>query len=269
MYRLLKIDFRKYFYSKTFWILIAIYLGLNVIAFFSIEQVLNNMVINAEQNAPVPVTIPGFSLYNFPLIWHNLTFLGGFFKIFLALIVIVFVTNEFTDKTIRLNVMAGMSRSQFLFSKVFFIAILSGLSTFILFLSGTILGLLKADQVTLFLFFEKIEFIPAYFLELFTFNSFALLVAFLLQRSGLAIGLMALYYYIIEWVLSFLLPEKIVPYLPVEAMGNLIDTPNSSMMKMFGVNFREFVSMPDVVTSLVYSAVCLLIVYLMVNRRDI
>ena len=269
MFRLLKIDFRKYYYSKSFWILIVIYLGLNVLTFFLAELVMNNMVVNAEQNSPMPVTIPGFSLYNFPLIWHNLTFLGGFLKIFLALIVIISITNEFSQKTIRLNIMSGLSRNQFLASKVFFVAILSGLSTLILFLSGTILGFMKAEQIGLLLFFEKIEFIPTYFLELFTFTSIAMVVAFWLKRSGIAIGFMALYFYILEPILSFVVPDEIAPYLPMEAIGNLIDVPNSSMMKMFGVNFSEVVSMPDVVSCLIYCILSILAVYLMINRKDL
>lgn len=269
MFRLLKIDFRKYYYSKSFWILIAIYLSLNVLTFFLAELVLNNMVVNAEQNAPMQMTIPGFSLYDFPLIWHNLTFLGGFLKIFLALIVIISITNEFSQKTVRLNIMSGLSRNQFLVSKVFFVAIVSGLSTFILFLSGTILGLMKAEQLSFMLFFEKIEFIPAYFLELYTFTSIAMVVAFWLKRSGIAIGFMALYFYIIEPVLSFLVPEQLEPYLPMEAIGNLIDVPNSSMMQMFGVNFSEAVSMPDLVSCLIYCLLSFLAVYLMINRKDL
>ena len=269
MYRLLRIDYRKYFYSKTFWALLVIYILLNVIAFFTIESILNNMVTNAEQKSPMPVTIPGFSLYNFPLIWHNLTFLGGFFKIWLAIIVMIFITSEFSARTIRLNIMTGISRSQFLFSKVLFAVLLSFLAAFILFLSGIVLGVIKSEQLSVAVFFDKIEFIPAYFLEIFTFCCLAMVVAFTFKKSGLSIALLALYYYLIEPVLSFLLPDSMVPYLPVESMGNLIDTPNSSLMKMFGVNFSESVSMPDVFICLVYCTLSILIVYLMINRRDI
>jgi ABC-2 type transport system permease protein len=268
MYKLLKIDFRKYFYSKSFWVLLSIYLFLNVVAFFTIELMLNNMVINAEQNSPMPVKIPTFSLYNFPLIWHNLAFLGGFFKIWLALIVVIHITGEFSARTTRMNIMNGLSRNQFLYSKVLFAILVSLLATITLLLSGSLLGLLNAEQVSLSLFLEKIQFIPAYFLELLTFNLIAMVVAFLLRQSGLAIGILALYYYLIEPILSYVLPDSIVPYLPVESMGNLIDIPNSSLMKMFGVNFSESVSIPDMITSLAYCALSILIVYLVVNRRD-
>jgi len=267
MISILKIDFRKYFFSRVFWILILIYLALITVVFFSSEKMLNNVIVEAGKGAPL--TIPSFSLYSLPLVWHNLTFVGGFFKIFLALIVLTFITNEFSHKTIRQNIMLGMSRKQFLFSKVSFVFNLSLLSTLILFVSGSILGILHTDQVTSALFFEKIEFLPAYFLELFTFCSLALMLAFLIQRSGLSIGLLALYYYIIEPVVARTLPGTVSKFLPVKSMGNLIDVPNSSLMKMFGVNFREFISVPDIYICIVYSIVFIGITFLVITRKDL
>jgi ABC-type transport system involved in multi-copper enzyme maturation permease subunit len=243
------------------------YLGLMVIVFFSMEKLLNSIVTDASSGSPVPM--PGFSLYNFPLVWQNLTFLGGFLKIFLALIVLVFVTNEFTYKTVRQNVMNGMSRTDFIWSKVIFMANLCLISTLILFFSGSILGVMTTEQITLSLILDKIEFIPAYFVELFTFCSMAFLIAILLKRSGLAIGLLAFYYYIFEPAISFMLPHQMAKYLPVEAMANMIDIPNSALMQMFGVNFREFVSIPDLITCLVYCFVFIGIVFLILPKRDL
>lgn len=265
MINAIKIDFRKYFFSKVFWILLSTYLALIVIVFFSSEKMLNNVIVEAGKGAPL--TVPNFSLYSLPFVWHNLTFVGGFFKIFLAIIVLNFITTEFGHKTIRQNIMMGMSRSRFLFSKVFFVLILSFLSTFILFISGAVLGILHTENLTVAMFFDKIEFLPAYFLELFTFCSLALMLGFLIQRSVLAIGLLALYYYIIEPVAASMLPDTISKYLPVESMGNLIDIPNSSLMKMFGVNFREFISVPDIYISILYCLLFIGIAYLVVVKK--
>ena len=77
MIRLLKIDFRKYFYSKTFWVLISVYLALIMLVFFSIEKLMNSVMVQAVQNAPM--TMPDFSMYCFPLVCHNLAYVGGFF----------------------------------------------------------------------------------------------------------------------------------------------------------------------------------------------
>ena len=206
MVRLLKIDFRKYFYSKVFWIMISIYAALLLMVFFGAEKFVNGVLANASTTAPV--TMPGFTLYSFPLVWQNLAFFAGFLKIFLALIVLFFITNEFSNKTIRQNIMNGMSRNQFILSKLLFVVLLSMLSAAILFASGLVLGFLYTDELTTALILEKAVFIPAYFLEVLTFGILAMLIAFLMQRSILAIGALALYYYIIEPIVSSMLPDK-------------------------------------------------------------
>jgi len=267
MIRLIKIDFRKYFYSRSFWILTSLYLLLIVLVFAGSQGFMNKITENAGKNSPI--SIPSFSLYSFPYVWHNLAFLAGFFKIFPALIVVIFVTNEFSYKTIRQNVMSGMSRNEFLLSKVLFVFIFSLISTVVLFFSALILGWTHTNPITASLVYDKMVFVPAYFLELFTFSMLAMMIAFLVKKQGLSIGMLALYYYVIEPLVAYKLPDEISQYLPVKAMGHLIDIPNSSLMKLFGVNFRDYVSAQDVLLCLFYSFVFIGVVYFFLKHSDI
>ena len=267
MNRLIKIDFRKYFYNRTFWVLSALYVVLVVLVFTGAEAFINKIVSNVGKNSPV--TIPNFSLYSFPFVWHNLAFLAGFFKIFLALIVIIFITNEFSYKTIRQNVMSGMSRVEFLFSKVLFVFFISLFVTLILFLTAFLLGLTHTEHITASLVFSKMYFVPTYFLEVFTFLLIALMFAFVLQKQGLTIGLFALYYYVVEPIIAFRLPDAVARFLPVRITAHLIDVPNSALMKLFGVNFREYVSWLDVSVCLAYSVLFVVITYLFLKNRDL
>ena len=267
MNKLIKIDYRKYGHSRSFWVLSALYVALVLIVFMVIESFLNHVMTNVGKGSSV--TIPGFSLYSFPHVWHNMAYLAGFFKIFLALIVIIFVTNEFGYKTIRQNVMSGMSRGEFLMSKVLFVFIIALAVTIVLFLSALFLGLTHTDHLTAAMIFPKMFFVPAYFLEVFSFLLLAMLFAFLLQKQGLAIGIFALYYYVVEPVISYKIPAGVARFLPVKLITHLIDVPNSSLMKLFGVNFRETVSWTDVGGCLVYSALFVLIVYLYLKNRDL
>ncbi len=266
MLRLIKIDFKKYAYNRTFWILLLTYFALIVALFFLAEKILNLFIADAKTNVPIPV--PEFSFYSFPYVWHNLAFFGGFFKILVGLIIVIFVTNEYTYKTIRQNVMNGMSRLQFLFSKVIFAALLSLSAALILILSGLILGLSHTTDLSASLVFQNIEFIFAYFLEVFTFSLLAMFVGFLFKQSGLAIILLAIYFYIIEPIMARLLPETISGFLPVESMSNLIDYPNSELMKMFNVNFSDFVSVSDVFICVVWSIFFVGMTFLLLKNRD-
>lgn len=267
MNKLIKIDFRKYYRSRTFWVLSALYVVLVVFVFMVTESFLNHVVSNVGKNAQV--AIPGFSLYSFPYVWHNLAFVARFFKIFLALIVIIFITNEYNYKTIRQNIMSGMSRAEFLFSKVLFVFFIAFAVSLLLFFSALFLGLTHTKDMTLAMVFSKMYFVPVYFLEVFSFLLLALLFAFLLQKQGLAIGIFALYYYVIEPVVAFRLPENVARFLPIKMITRLIDVPNSSLMKLFGVHFRETVSWFDVTGSLVYAVLFVVLVYLYLKNHDL
>lgn len=267
MKRLIKIDFRKYFHNRTFWVLSALYVVLVVFVFMVTESFLNNVMSHVGKNSPV--TIPGFSLYSFPYVWHNMAFIAGFFKIFLALIVIIFITNEYSYKTIRQNVMSGMSRVEFLFSKVIFVLFISLAVTIVLFLSALLLGVSHTEHMTTALVFAKMFFVPAYFLEVFTFLLMAMMFAFVLQKQGLAIGIFALYYYVLEPIIAFKLPDGVARFLPIKMITHLIDVPNSSLMKLFGVNFRETVSRIDIWGCLGYSILFIWLVYFFLKNRDL
>lgn len=266
MLRLIKIDFKKYAFTRTFWVLLTIYFVLIVAVFFLAESVLNAFLANAKTSAPVAA--PDFSLYSFPYIWQNLAYLGGWFKILIALIVLIFVSNEFSYKTNRQNVMNGMSRGEFLASKVLFAILLSLFASIVLFLSGIVLGIGHTEEYSFSLIFENMEFLAGYFLELLTLSLLALLAAFLLRQSGLAIVLFAIYYVVAENILSAVLPDSLSRFLPIESMGNLIDVPNTALLRMFGVNFREYVSMPDVLTCIFWSVAFVGITYLFLKKRD-
>jgi ABC-2 type transport system permease protein len=267
MLRLIKIDFKKYFYSKVFWVMTGIYAALLLMVFFGAEKLVNGVLANASTSAPV--TMPGFTLYSFPYVWQNLAFFAGFLKIFLALIVLFFITNEFSNKTMRQNIMNGMSRNQFILSKLIFVILLSLASAAILFVSGLILGLSYTEEYTTALALQKAIFIPAYFLEVLTFSIMAMFIAFLVKRSILAIGALALYSYIIEPIISGSIPDSVAKFLPGEAIGNLIDIPNSALMKMFGVSFRENVSTLDAITCLFYCCLFTGLIFLFYQRKDI
>lgn len=267
MKRLVKIDFRKYSHNRTFWVLSALYVVLVVFVFMVTESFLNNVMSHVGKNSPV--NIPNFSLYSFPYVWHNMAFIAGFFKIFLALIVIIFVTNEYSYKTIRQNVMSGMSRVAFLFSKVLFVFFITLAVTIVLFLSALLLGFFHTEHLTAALVFSKMFFVPAYFLEVFTFLLLAMLFAFVLQKQGLAIAIFALYYYVLEPIIAFKLPDGVARFLPIKMITHLIDVPNSSLMKLFGVNFRETISWVDIWGCLGYSILFIGLVYLFLKNRDL
>ncbi len=73
----------------------------------------------------IPVNIRDQGFLNFPQIWNFLTYITALLKIFLGLIIIFTISNEFTCKMFKQNVIDGLSKKEFILSKVLTIGLLS------------------------------------------------------------------------------------------------------------------------------------------------
>ena len=113
------------------------------------------------------------------------------------------------------------------------------------------------------------QFLLAYLLEVFAFLCFALLIGILVKKSGFAIGLFLLYFYIIERWVDYKLPDDYGDFLPLRAIGRLIDIPNNSLMKIFGLNFREYISTQHIIVTIGYTALFIYLMYLILKKRDL
>ena len=69
-------------------------------------------------------SVPGFSikgLYQFPNIWTFFPWVASWFNLFLAIVIIVLVGNEFSFRTFRQNVIDGLSRNDLIKGKLILI----------------------------------------------------------------------------------------------------------------------------------------------------
>jgi len=262
-----RITARKLFKSRTFWIMLLLYAFSMSTLIFGIEAFIKNITINAGSNSPIP--IPEVSVYVFPNIWQSLSYLAGFLKLFPALILIIFVSAEYSYKTNRQHIMNGMSRESYFFSQLIFMIGLALFSTLLLFVLTLFLGFQHTSDMSLALVFSKSYYSLAYFLELLAFLSIAFFTAIILKRSGLAIIVFLLLYSVLEPVARFYFPEIIAHNMPFKAIGNLIDVPNTSLMKLFGVNFRTYIDTFDLLLVFFYTGLFSFFSYLLIKKRDL
>jgi hypothetical protein len=256
MIKLLKIDYKKLKNYRTFWVLIILYFATMGLVTSSGMEFLKWLVSKGADFDQVDILrIP---LYHFPDIWQNLTYVSLFFQLVLAIVVIVSVTNEFSYKTIRQNIIDGMDRKDFLSSKVLMVFMLSLVSAFFVFLIGLITGLIYTPDSEMRFIFTNIEFIPAYFLATFSYLILVLLFAIWIKRAGLAIGIV-LIYPALEYAFGASLPDSmdpILPYLPHHAINALIKVPFQRYV------FMEIQDYVDILSVLVVCAYIVLFVYL-------
>ena len=149
--------------------------------------------------------------YSFPQVWSNIGFWGSIFILFISILVIILTTNEYGYRTHRQNVIDGWSRMQFFHAKVLLVVVLSLLCTIYMFILGAVFG--RMTQGSFSDFGSEIKQVSYFFLLSLNYLGFALVLALLIRRSGLAIGLFLLYSMIIENILKGIINHyTTVPY---------------------------------------------------------
>lgn len=245
MKRLLKIEFTKVKFHSATWILIGLHALLFVPTAFGLESVLNGFLglfMPPEAMQPGPDGQPEqfVEIFRYPVVWYLLTYLAGWFKLILAIVVIIWVTNDISSKVMRQNIIDGMSKREVILAKELMII---GLSLGTTIFMG-VLTLIVGENTPEASFFDGIEFLLAYFLMLFTYLNFAFFAAMWLRGAGMAIGMLFLYTIVIENLLTgifnWLLPEGASVFLPINAFNSFIPGPGETfkgaeMVANFGI----------------------------------
>jgi ABC-type transport system involved in multi-copper enzyme maturation permease subunit len=255
-----------------FWVMSGIYLLSLVFFSWGLPSLIDYFTMKAD--VPELKLLMKF-LYNFPDIWQNLAWAASlrfFIKIFIGMIMIILVTNEYSYLTIRHNVFNGLSRTDFLMSKVYIAILFSLAATLLIFLTGTTLGLIYSSTLTMHAFFGKMAFLFGYFIEMLTFLLFSIMIGILVKRTGFAIGLLFVYP-IIELIIQQKVPEAITPYLPLNAMNHILRTPNTSLIQYkspsFNVELQTGLYWQDVIVALLYAALFIGVSLWVIRKRDL
>lgn len=268
MLHLLKIDLKKLVDYRTFWVVTGLYFGTMIVVTANGMEFIKWLASKGAEIFGANVDTNRIPLYHFPDIWQNLTFVCGFFKILLSIMVVISITNEFQYRTVRQNVIDGMSRWEFLFSKILTNIFLSLASVLVVFLVGIVTGLIYTPEIVFKDIFTDLGFLFAYFLEVFTFLSYALMLGVLVQRSGLTI-IILLISRLIELMIKFNVPDSaewIRDYFPMEAITNLVPMPFGRYVLQ---PIQDYVSLASVAIALAWIGIFNFLSYRRLTRSDI
>lgn len=226
MKRLLAIELQKIWLNRASRILTLTYFGiLSLIALIaSIEFDLGPFHFDASEQG----------IFNFPYIWHLNSYIGALPKIFLALVIVSMMANEYTYGTLKQNLIDGMSKKEFVLSKFLTVLVFSGLSTVFIFVISLLLGLMYSTYDEVGIIFSEMDYLLAFFVKLTGFFSFCLFLGVLIKRSAFAIGFLFVWYLIenIGFLIfgklivnDFELARSIFRYMPLEAMSGVLIEP--------------------------------------------
>lgn len=275
MLRLLKIEWLKLKSYKAFWIMVGMYLFILFSITFALPEFLDFVATQTSESAPISAfeTIA----FNFADVWQNLAFVMGmrfFIKIFLALLILVFISNEFSYLTIRSNILSGMSRTQFMLGKLSVVFLLSLISTLAILVSGLYLGFRFSANTETTAILSRIHWLFFYFIETFTYLTFALLIGVLIRKTGFAI-ITLLSYNFLELIAQYYTPENFEKFLPLNAMNGIINGVNTSLLhvKTDEFNLGDFIqssaSITDIGICLGYLVVFIGLIHLYLNKKDL
>jgi ABC-2 type transport system permease protein len=266
MSRLIKLEWLKIRSNATFWVLVGLHIGIVLLIVLSGKVFLGTLTIDGN-NLKNFAGMNNIPLYQFPDIWHNITYVAGFLKFILAIYVIISITNEITYDTLRQNIMNGLSRVDFILSKLFLVFLLSLGSTLFVFITGFSLGITTTTNLALHDVIKYSGFIPAYFLQLSAYLIFALLIGLLIRRTGLAMGLLFLYSLIVEPVLGLRIhSEAIKGFLPMKSISNLIHMPFGKYLLR---EVQDYVTFREILIVIAYVAIFIGLTYLLLKKRDL
>lgn len=254
MLHLLKIEWLKIKNYRAFWLFSILYL----VSIFLINYIGWTTQQRAFEATPQAEQVFG-NAYAFPRVWQTVGWMSSWLLYFPGMIMIMLMTNEFNFKTHRQNIIDGLSRQQFIGVKVALAVILAVLITVLNFITAYVFGTMTGQAFST----NGMEYVVYVLLQALAYIFFALMLAVLFRRSGLAIIIFILYGIIFEWLISGLMTFQFhfAPYsyfLPLQTSDVLIPVP-----------FGKKVFYPDTpaVASLIIGILVYIGLYLFFTRK--
>jgi len=271
MKKLISIEWKKISGHRFFWIGTALYLFCMILLITKFGSI--RLFESNEEGGSTPLkTFGEAGFYLLPYIWHNISYLAGFFKFIPAFIIVFFISNEFQNKTMRQNIIDGLSISQYYWSKLISIIFFTVLSTLIIGLTGFIAASAHNSDIGFGEYFSGISYLFAFSAEILFFFCFALFVNVLFRRSAIAIVIILAYYFILEPVIGLIIGKPYSTYLPTRPSRELIAQPFTKMFQadsLLGLETVDKVPFNLLLVSLLYTCIFAFGGYWILKNRDV
>lgn len=226
MNNLIKTEWLKIRKYPAFWWMTGIialsYPGINYIFY----QIYKSVVEKGGQTGKMVKYLIG-NPFSFPEAWHTVAFASSLFVFIPSIVVIMFITNEYTYKTHRQNIIDGWSRKQFMTAKMVDVLIISLLVTAVFLLTALVVGSVNSVDGKGNIW-SNAQYIPLFALQTFAQLSIAFLLAFLARKAFVALGIFLFYFIILEPTivgLAKLKAHDIGRFMPLEISDRLIPVP--------------------------------------------
>lgn len=166
--------------------------------------------------------------FSFPEAWRTVAYFSSLFVFIPAIVIILLITNEYTYKTNRQNIIDGWSRRDFMTGKLIDVLILSAIVTALYAVVTLVIGLTNTTNPNA----EKwklIYYIGLFSLQTFSQLSLAFVVGLLIRKSFIALAVFAFYFIMLEPIsvnfLRYKYKNEIGEFFPLEISHRLLPKP--------------------------------------------
>jgi ABC-type transport system involved in multi-copper enzyme maturation permease subunit len=282
MIRLLNIEFQKLWKNRASKVL--------TITYFVLLTLISLIAAVEFDIGPIHISVADQGVFNFPYIWHFNTYVADYFKIFLAVVIVSMMANEYSYGTLKQNLIDGMSKKEFVLSKFITVVLFALISTLFVFIVSLILGTMYSSYTEIGIIFSQIDYLLAFFIKLVAFFSFCLFLGILIKRSAFALGFL-FFWYLFENISFAILKygilgqknneetfmDKIYDFMPLESMSNLIIEPFTRLnfAKTIGSqvgieNTKDYsVHYSTMLIVIIWTAIFIFASYYIVKKRDL
>ncbi|MCC9016636.1 ABC transporter permease [Flavobacterium lipolyticum] len=278
MNRLISIELQKIWKNKASRIL--------TLTYFILLSFIALMASIKFDIGPFKFHLAEMGIFNFPFIWHFNSYVAALLKLFLAIVIVSMMANEYSYGTLKQNLIDGLSKKEFVLSKFLTVVLFALASTLFVFVMSLILGLCFSSYTEFDVIMMDLDYLLAFFVKLIGFFAFCLFLGILVKRSAFALGFL-LVWSITEGIVKGILIFKIFPessvgqtimnFFPLEAMANLIIEPFSrlSVIRSIGTqigveNTKDYgVHYTSVIIVLIWTFLFVYFSYKLLKKRDL
>ena len=259
--KLLRIEFLKLIPYRTFKILFILYTLLMVLVLFSGKNLFGGGSEGLSSD----------DVLGYPNIWNYYTLYACYFNIILAILVVFVTCNEYTYRTIRQNVIDGLTRQDAVKGKIFLVITLAIISTVVLFVSGLIAGYLYSSPENKSNIFGHTGFVFAYFIQSLGLLSLGFLAGTIFKRTGLAVIVFLIFLFPVDVILrEAIFPPGAGDYMPVSTYFlKLVPFPLNHVMSGGEDPPASAPTTISLAVGLAYAVLFNLITMYIVKRRDL
>lgn len=282
--RLLQIELKKLIGNKSFWVFSLIFLVFLPVIVLLVPNIAGDTVNGVEIYPLIPKS--------YSTSWYYISWISSWFSMFiLAFVLIYHISNEYAYRTVRQNVIDGLSRNDFIKGKLFLLLFLAVLATVYVFIIGMIGGIIFESNVpeqssSIFAFFpgnnqpQEIDFgsffdgvqnVFGFFIQITAYFSFALLLGFLIKKGALAI-LIYFASFIVEMIIGAQLTANeiggIYSYFPLNSFSTILPNPGWEAI-LTGISSPNSIDWLNILVILIYIATFIFLTRLVFLKRDI